>query len=643
MKKFFIYMASAAFMFAACNQAEIEAPVEDNNTNIEDVMPVETETITVDLNPMTKTSLDGMNTVWSAGDEVSVTVAGKNIGNLKLVGGSTFSGEVEAGHNGDAILNYPAGVTAVPTEQKAVENSFANGAALLEGTTTMDALRNGKGASLQNKTALLKFKSARSGNVAFTVGTETYTVTECEANKEYYASIAPAAEALLSYTLSGNAGTKSVTTSFEAGKIYSLGTLTEEFVPQEGYVYLIPNDNWKSDNARFAAYFFSQTWVSMTLVEGQVNVYQSAIPEGEKGGMLFCRMNPNNEENRWNGDNEENAPVWNQTIDLSLTDGCIYTMNEGSWDTGTWSGNPAVEKPVLPEVDATRYGLVGTFQGWEPSNPLTMTNASGNWLISETIEMYKDDAFKFVLDKSWDVNYGTSSATTLEDDKETSVVENGQNMAVSKNGKYNLYFDPNAMLVKAVCIEEFTDLTVTITIDNEANWSPLTITLKEGGNVIVDKATVTDGQYVIDANYIGSTLVCQFHSGNKASKEEELTITKNGAKATVESAEEEKPKLYLTPNTNWENDNARFAAYFFGNGEKWVSMTDPDKDGVYEVEIPTGYPNVIFCRMNPNASANNWNNKWNQTADLVIPTNGNNHYTVKAGTWDKGGGTWSTK
>ena len=101
-------------------------------------------------------------------------------------------------------------------------------------------------------------------------------------------------------------------------------------------------------------------------------------------------------------------------------------------------------------------------------------------------------------------------------------------------------------------------------------------------------------------------------------------------------------KLYLTPNANWKKDNARFAAYFFGNGEKWVSMTYNSELGVYEVTVPAGYPSVIFCRMNPNASANNWNNKWNQTADLTVPTNGTNHYTVKEGTWDKGGGTWGT-
>ena len=102
-------------------------------------------------------------------------------------------------------------------------------------------------------------------------------------------------------------------------------------------------------------------------------------------------------------------------------------------------------------------------------------------------------------------------------------------------------------------------------------------------------------------------------------------------------------KLYLIPNANWKVDNARFAAYFFGNGERWLDMTDADSDGVYECELPEGYPSVIFCRMNPNATANNWNNKWNQTADLTVPTDGTNCYTVTEGTWDKGGGTWSTK
>lgn len=99
--------------------------------------------------------------------------------------------------------------------------------------------------------------------------------------------------------------------------------------------------------------------------------------------------------------------------------------------------------------------------------------------------------------------------------------------------------------------------------------------------------------------------------------------------------------LYLKPNSNWTQADARFAAYFFGNGETWVSMTDEDGDGYYECEVPEGYPSVIFCRMNPAAAENAWTNKWNQTADLTVPTDDNNCYTVEDGTWDKGNGTWS--
>ena len=72
-------------------------------------------------------------------------------------------------------------------------------------------------------------------------------------------------------------------------------------------------------------------------------------------------------------------------------------------------------------------------------------------------------------------------------------------------------------------------------------------------------------------------------------------------------------ELYLVPNSNWKMDNARFAIYYWNASgtSSWVSMTDSDSDGVYEGTVPAGYENIIFCRMNPNAAANNWNNKWN--------------------------------
>ncbi len=92
--------------------------------------------------------------------------------------------------------------------------------------------------------------------------------------------------------------------------------------------------------------------------------------------------------------------------------------------------------------------------------------------------------------------------------------------------------------------------------------------------------------------------------------------------------------IYLQPNDNWKMDGARFAAYFFGNGETWVDLVDAG-DGLYSVEVPAGYPSVIFCRMNPGTTENNWNNKWNQSPDLAIPTDNKVVWVVDG--WDASG------
>ena len=100
--------------------------------------------------------------------------------------------------------------------------------------------------------------------------------------------------------------------------------------------------------------------------------------------------------------------------------------------------------------------------------------------------------------------------------------------------------------------------------------------------------------------------------------------------------------LYLTPNSNWTQASARFAAYFFGDsGETWAGMTDTDGDGIYEVTVPAGsWSNVIFCRMNPGSSTNDWNSKWNKTGDLVL-SNANVHFAVPSGAWDGSTAGWS--
>lgn len=354
-----------------------------------------------------------------------------------------------------------------------------------------------------------------------------------------------------------------------------------EFVAQEGYIYLQPSSEWLTDNARFAAYFFNQTWVDMTLVEGQKDIYQCAIPDGEIN-VIFCRMNPSATENNW--DNK-----WSQTADLKMTDGSLYVVS--GWEDGSWTGNPAVAEPEPEQPEevtpgqASEWALIGVFSGW--IDQTFVTTSVSNVVVLEDVKMKAAEGFLVRKPTTeWADKYGAGNVNYIQANSYITTAKDGGDMCLEADGTYDIYFN-----------------------------------------------TTTKAIYVMTAGTDYTTAVEQTVSG-KEPEVEEPEVTAN--------------MLYLKPNSNWKADNARFAAYFFGGtpGEKWVSMTDSDADGIYEVNIPEGYDygcSVIFCRMNPNTTANNWNNKWNQTSDLTAPTDGKNLYTVKDGTWDKGGGTWSVK
>ena len=114
-----------------------------------------------------------------------------------------------------------------------------------------------------------------------------------------------------------------------------------------------------------------------------------------------------------------------------------------------------------------------------------------------------------------------------------------------------------------------------------------------------------------------------------------VAITTVGAYSIVNY---EVTSLKLKPSDEWLTDGARFAAYFFGDsGDYWDDMTE-EADGCYSVAIPEGFDRVIFCRMNPEMPANNFDNKWNQTQDLMIYSGMGRVYVVEG--WD--GGEWQT-
>lgn len=101
------------------------------------------------------------------------------------------------------------------------------------------------------------------------------------------------------------------------------------------YIHLKPNNNWKSAEARFAAYFFNNTgnkWVNLTL---NGDVYTCKKPAGYTS-VIFCRMKPGTS-NGW-GDDQ----CWNKTKDLTiLNDGSnCFSINQDDWGcSGSGDGN----------------------------------------------------------------------------------------------------------------------------------------------------------------------------------------------------------------------------------------------------------------------------------------------------------------
>ena len=204
--------------------------------------------------------------------------------------------------------------------------------------------------------------------------------------------------------------------------------------------------------------------------------------------------------------------------------------------------NAGTQMPAMPEVVVT-IGLVGSFQGWSETTPIEMSYSGNNWVVAKGVELYKGDEFKFIDGKSWDVNYGAESAIRAEIGKEYTLVANGQNISVIKNGKYDVYFNTESHAFKYECVESFDNISVNITINNKANWSPLYIYLEYNGSAITpaEGALVEGSSYAVSGEYIGETLACKFISGDKVSAVYSVAVTKNGATVTLE---ENVVKLY---------------------------------------------------------------------------------------------------
>ncbi|MEE1283078.1 MAG: alpha-amylase family glycosyl hydrolase, partial [Acutalibacteraceae bacterium] len=89
----------------------------------------------------------------------------------------------------------------------------------------------------------------------------------------------------------------------------------------------------------------------------------------------------------------------------------------------------------------------------------------------------------------------------------------------------------------------------------------------------------------------------------------------------------------------------RYAIYVWKteSDSKWVDMTSAGS-GLYQANVPDGYTNIIFCRMNGATSENNWNTGtlWNQSADLTFNSS-QNLFTATGWNGAQFNGNWSSQ
>ena len=77
-------------------------------------------------------------------------------------------------------------------------------------------------------------------------------------------------------------------------------------------------------------------------------------------------------------------------------------------------------------------------------------------------------------------------------------------------------------------------------------------------------------------------------------------------------------KSIILDASNWRPSDARFAVYAFNSNEvyTWIDFQPTDTENNFTAKVSDIFANIILVRMNGTTTENNWDNKWNQTADI---------------------------
>ena len=286
------------------------------------------------------------------------------------------------------------------------------------------------------------------------------------------------------------------------------------------------------------------------------------------------------------------------------------------------------------------FSITAVVDGSAGTVKFTAPEEVGPSTTSVTVSVDYDGSATFVAEPSegYDFDGWYNSSDTLVSNKSTYVHEN-------ITSDFTLYarfklkeFDVKASAVLDGAVSatggtvQVGDTTAASTVSTVAKWGEsvaLTATPKSGYSFSGWYTDLGCTQPYTD-DYKNNTLT---------------TVIK--ANTTVYAKFEQKRVLYLQLNSAWKASNARYAAYVWTDGKApiWFDLSQEDGD-VYRVELTaeaTSWSNIIFVKMKPNTTGNNWDNKDAQTEDLKIqPQSANTDcFKIKGNQSEgKATGTW---
>ena len=348
--------------------------------------------------------------------------------------------------------------------------------------------------------------------------------------------------------------------------------------------------------------------------------------------------------------NVNKAAASNGSFTVTKNGSQITTANYGDTVVINPSPNPNYEIASVSYNDGSDHPVSlsgGTYSFTMPAHDVTVTVTFTETM--HTVTVVSENASKGTVE-SGSVSAGGATWVTLP----TATPASGYSFSTweitsGSGGSLQSPTSSSAAKVK-------TTGNITVTARFVETMHTVTVTAQAQGSTSLGKVTPSSGSAGASTGF-SATATAYNGYAFKNWTGSNLTFTPNSEATTITASDAGtatanfKPTVYyldITNSSDYKVTGGRYAAYFWVSSNtsqnKWVDMTQvSNEDYIYKVTIPTdhSYDRVIFCRMNGGTTANNWDNRWNQTVDITIANpknkynvtekNNNGNYT---GSWD---------